>query len=308
MKNKIALYTFYFGKLPDWIDLYLHTLKKNPSIDFFIFTDSDIQTETSDNIFIKRVDYNDYLYEICEKLNVTLKVKSPVKLCDFRPFLGVLHRDIFAEYDFYGWTDMDILFGDIRSFYTDDILQKHDVFSTHESRISGHLAVFKNTKKNRNMYKKIYKWKYFLEKTNFIGIDEHGLTNAYMMTIFDKFNEKFNLKIDNWLTRKVKKWKTKTLYMKEQFSTPFLPLPWIDGTLNSNQPDEWYYDEGIITNKRDGSRSFMYLHFMNFKSSKWRHDGTKAPWEDKKEFYQIKPKDIGNNIIINKKGILLKQD
>ena len=132
MKNKIALYTFYFGKLPDWIDLYLDTLKRNSSIDFFIFTDSEIQTEISDNIFIKRVDYNDYLYEICEKLNVKLKTKSPVKLCDFRPFLGFLHRDIFAEYDFYGWTDVDILFGDIRSFYTDDILQKHDVFSTHE--------------------------------------------------------------------------------------------------------------------------------------------------------------------------------
>lgn len=308
MKNKIALYTFYFGKLPDWIDLYLDTLKRNSSIDFFIFTDSDIQTEISDNVFIKRVDYNDYLYKICEKLNVKLKTKSPVKLCDFRPFLGFLHRDIFAEYDFYGWTDVDILFGDIRSFYTDDILQKHDVFSTHESIISGHLAIFKNTKKNRNMYKKIYKWKYFLEKTNFIGIDEHGLTNAYMMTIFDKLNEKFNLKIDNWLTRKVKKWKTKTLYMKEQFSTPFLPIPWIDGTLNSNQPDEWYFDEGIVTNKRDGSRSFMYLHLMNFKSSQWRHDGTKAPWEDKKDFYQIKPKDIRNNIIIDKSGILLKKN
>ena len=43
---------------------------------------------------------------------------------------------------------------------------------------------------------------------------------------------------------------------------------------------------------------------MNFKSSQWRHDGTKAPWENLNTIYYLSgTDDIKNGIIIDANGI-----
>jgi hypothetical protein len=238
------------------------------------------------------------------KLGVELKAASGIKLCDLRPFIGCLHADVFKNYDFYGWTDSDILFGDIRSFYTNEILDQYEVFSTHGIRISGHLSLFRNTKRNRFMFRKIYKWKEALENPSFVGIDEHGITNAYTMTIFDRINEKFKWRIRNGITRYFSSLKKKKLYLEEQYTTPFTIIPWIDGSINSYQPDIWFYKNGKITNNRDRDRNFIYLHFMNFKSSEWRHDGTKAPWEGMENICKATVEDMEGGLIIDKNGIL----
>jgi hypothetical protein len=303
-KYTIGIYVFYFGKWPGWILLYFETLKKNPSIDFHFFTDCDDSIVKADNIFFHKYTFEDYKNLVRQKLDVELKASSGIKLCDLRPFIGYLHEDVFKNYDFYGWTDSDILFGDIRSFYTNDILEKYEVFSTHGIRISGHLSLFRNTKRNRFMFRKIYKWKEALENPSFVGIDEHGITNAYTMTIFDRINEKFKWGIRNGITRYFSTFRKKKLYFKEQYTTPFTIIPWIDGSINSYQPDIWFYKNGKITNNRDGDRNFIYLHFMNFKSSEWRHDGTKAPWEGMENICKATVGDMEGGLIIDKNGIL----
>lgn len=299
----IILLIPYFGAFPEWAPLYFETLRKNSTIHFLFYTDCDTNGFEAPNISFKKIAFEDYLRFVNEKLSVPFSPANYYKLCDLRPFFGLVHYDDIKDFEFFGWTDMDILFGDIRSFYTNDVLSKFDVLSTHQIRISGHLALFRNTAKNRKMYKKIYDWKNKLQDPFFVGIDEHGITNAYTMTIFDKFNEKFHVNINNFITRKIKKWKVRKLYLKEQYTTPFTAIPWIDGSLHSNQPNEWYYRDGVITNNRDKNRSFMYLHLMNFKSSLWRHDGTKAPWEGKDKICYATVEDMKHGIVINQQGI-----
>ena len=89
----------------------------------------------------------------------------------------------------------------------------------------------------------------------------------------------------------------------EQHTTPFLPKPWLDGSVDSAQPDEWFYRNGSVTNSRDGDREFIYLHFMNFKSRRWRHDGTPAPWENVSPVCRATPADMTRGIAINASGI-----
>lgn len=302
--HKIGLFIPYFGKWPDWAPLYFETLRRNSTIDFIFFTDCDTSIVKASNIQFHSISFKEYIDSVNTKLDIKFEPDNSYKLCDLRPLFGDLHRDIFAQYDFYGWIDVDVLLGNIRAFYNDDILSKYHVFSTHEHRISGHFALFRNTEKNRMMYKKIYRWKEALLSKPFIGIDEHGITNAYQQTVFDKFNEKFNKNIRNFITRFFSNIKKKNMYMVEQYTTPFLSKPWLDGSINSNQPDVWFYKDGIITNNRDGSRQFMYLHLMNFKNSQWRHDGTKAPWEGLKQICNAREEDMIKGIIIDKNGIL----
>ena len=302
--SKIIILIPYFGKFPEWSDLFFETLKCNESIDFLFYTDCEIEQHKAENINYVQLSFEEYVARINAFVSIDFKPVNAYKLCDVRPLFGEIHKIDFEGYDFYGWCDMDLLFGDIRSFYTDEILAQNDVFSTHNNRISGHFALFRNNNRNRKMYLNIYNWEIHLKEPEFVGIDEHGTSNAYTMTFFDKFNEKFNSKIDNFLTRALKKRKMSRLYLKEQYTTPFSTVTWIDGSKFSNHPDTWFYKRGAVTNSRDGERKFIYIHFMNFKDSKWRHDKTKAPWEGKEKICFAETKDLDSGVKIDSAGIL----
>jgi hypothetical protein len=47
----------------------------------------------------------------------------------------------------------------------------------------------------------------------------------------------------------------------------------------------------------------MYLHLMNFRSSRWRHDGTRAPWQAVSQVRRATPRDMKTGIVIDKSGI-----
>lgn len=297
----ILIFIPYFGPWPEWSDLFFESARRNSTIDFLVVTDS-AKRDIGANIYFRTTSFDDYVQQAQSWLGFPFAPPNGYKLCDLRPMFGALHKDDFSGYDFYGWCDTDLLLGDIRSFYSDQILARYDVFSTHADRISGHFALFRNTNRNRTIYRHIYQWQRELMRADFVGLDEPGITKAYLWTSFDKANVKFGWSLDNPLTRLCARRRRRRLYLVEQYTTPFLPLPWIDGSLDSAQPDEWCYRDGRITNTRD-NREFMYLHFMNFKSSRWRHDGTRAPWEDIYPVCRATPSDMETGIVIDKSGI-----
>jgi len=303
MSPRIMVLVLYFGKWPEWMDLFLETVRRNSDIDFLFVTDCDASVIRGPNAQVREISFDDYVGWVNQRIGFEFAPADGLKLCDLRPVFGMIHQEDFVGHDFYGWCDTDLLFGEVRAFYTNDILARFDVLATHGDRISGHFSLFRNNDRNRDMFRNIYHWQEALRSEQFVGIDEHGITNAYLMTAVDKANEKFGWNIDNFVTRALARWRRRRMYLTEQYSTPFLPKPWLDGTLNSAQPDEWYYRNGRITNSRDGERDFMYLHFMNFKSSRWRHDGTRAPWEGLTKISRATAADMHNGIVINASGI-----
>lgn len=300
---KIAIVIPYFGRWEPWTPLFFETARRNDSVAFLVFTDCDPTHLESKNVTFFQMPFQAYIQKI-QAVFPNFSPSNPYKLCDFRPLLGRIHEREFHGYDFWGWCDIDVLLGDIRAFYSREVLSRFDVLSTHDHRISGHLALFRNSSRNRWMYRRIYDWRGALRNPEFVGIDEHGLTNAFLMTLFDKVNEKFGWHLDNPVSRFLSRWRRRRMYMREQYTTPFLPRPWLDGTLNSQQPSRWTWRDGVVTNTRDGDRRFLYLHLMNFKSSRWRHDGTRAPWEGRTDICKANVADMQYGISIDERGIL----
>lgn len=299
---RVAIVIPYFGNWEPWTPLFFETARRNASIDFLVFTDCDPVGLEGENIKFHRLSFETYCDRIAGVLDGFRPV-NPYKLCDYRPFFGRIHESDFQGFDFWGWSDIDLLFGDIRAFYDDQVLSENYVLSTHAHRISGHFAVFRNNERNRRMCERIYDWRGALKNPEFVGIDEHGLTHAYLMTVFDRVNEKFGWRIDNVVTRWASHRRRRGLYLREQYTTPFLPKPWLDGSLNSAQPSRWFWKNGRVTNERDGDRPFLYLHLMNFKSSRWRHDGSAAPWAARTDVCQATVRDMQEGIVIDEAGI-----
>lgn len=299
--QSIVLIIPYFGKWPIWMELYLDSIKRNETIDFYFITDCDVlMLNGIENISYEQITFEEYIKRFKELLGEDIKIPDAYKICDLRPFFGLVHKEIIKKYDFFGWTDVDLLFGNIRSVYTGEVLNKYKVLSTHKTRLSGHFALLRNIEKHRIIGYKIYNWRQALQNSEFVGIDEHGITNALQMTFFDKLAEKFRVSKNNVVLNVIRIFKTNKHYFVEQYTTPFTSIPWIDGSLNSNQPNEWFYDQGTITNSRDEGKEFIYIHFMNFKSSTWRVDGTIAPWQNG---FQYLVEHVNQKIKIDLKGI-----
>ena len=170
--NSIAIIIPYFGRWPEWIELYFYSCNQNRSIDWFFFTDCDIPKTSFKNLHFESISFEAYCKNVSIILGINFKPKSPYKLCGLKPFYGHIHKEILSNYDFWGFGDLDTVWGDIKSFYTPEMLTKYDVFSTHADRISGHFTIIRNTPAYTELGFKITNWQAKLESQNAIPLDE----------------------------------------------------------------------------------------------------------------------------------------
>jgi len=234
MKNqkKIAILITYYGSFPWYITYFFHSCKYNPSIDFFIITDIKKPPYLSDNIkFI-----NISLHQISEiaksKLGFSVNIKSPYKLCDFKPAYGFLFNDIIKKYDFWGHGDLDVIYGNIRNFMTDEILSTYDVITITADYISGAFTLFKNSKKSNELFMHSKDYKKVFKDSKHFCFDE---TNGIFLPFFDGVPAEDVLTDIDSMTHVVKR-EQKQKYIKAYFNTHVLEglpgrIKWQDGVL-----------------------------------------------------------------------------
>ncbi len=315
-KIKIALLMPYFGKWPEWIDLFFNSCEKNEFIDYYFFTDCPIPERYADNLKFKSLTFADYCQIVSTRLNIDFHPKSAYKLCGLRPFYAHVHKDLLEEYDFWGFGDLDVIWGDIHSFYTDKMLKYYNVFSTHSDRCSGHLSIIRNNEHYRELCFKIKDWKSKLLDDTFYALDEQDLSYlVYPETyFFYKVYRRFLRKILhlNWRNEWVVYYKTmpilnaltfmrlRKLYFKEQHTTPWLSD---DGLTWKDDADTWYYNKGEVTNNKT-SKKYIYIHFMIFKKNQFRQN-----WYWKDNFYKLPSNcNFSDSVVISKDGISIATD
>lgn len=174
--SSIALLILYFGKFPWYFPFFVHSCRYNPDIDFFIVTDNkNIGTEIPANIFIIHRTFEETIKLIDDKLQLQTGIEDAYKLCDFKPAYGVLFSDLVAGYDFWGHSDIDIVFGNIRGFITEEVLNDYDIISVRPEFISGFFALYRNSEKISNLFKQSKDYKSVFRSRNYMGLDECSL-------------------------------------------------------------------------------------------------------------------------------------
>ncbi|WP_214828575.1 DUF6625 family protein [Exiguobacterium sp. s26] len=136
---KIAVIIPYFGDLPKNFELWYHSCAQNKSIDWFLITDNEINLPKIDNIKITNMSIADINNRIQSEIGEQYKISKPYKLCDFKPFYGLIFKDFVVNYDFWGYCDMDLIFGDLNNFLPIEKLKKTDMF-----QLWGHFTLIKN--------------------------------------------------------------------------------------------------------------------------------------------------------------------
>jgi len=291
--KSIAILTPYFGTWPEWFDAFLESCRSNNSINWIFISDCPTPKNAPSNIQFIHSSFSDYKKYVSERLDINFNPSSAYKLCDLKPAYGFLHEDLLKTYDFWGFGDIDVIYGDIRHFYTDELLSNYNSLSTHWDRVSGHLFLMKNTSSFRNAFKKIPHWVSLLEDNEHHGIDESKFSKVFLR----------HKKHPAWL-RKIYGLNDplqRHAYFAEQYSTILSPRPWLDGQWQ--HPEEWTWKGGKLHNSSD-SREFMYLHFMNWKSDTWLHSsrGNTAAWNELEKINNVPQGSEKEGFLINRLG------
>ncbi len=184
--KKIVFICPYFGKLPNYFPAVLISMKYNSSIDWLIFTDDHSNYEYPPNVRIEYCSFTKISKLIKEKIDCKIP-PSPYKLCDVRPFYGLVFEDYIVDYDFWGHCDFDCLFGDIRRWIGEEILNKYNkvLFLGHMSLYSNNLVM----KKHMQRYLSLDQTKELLNVSYPCQLDEVGVINflaSFKESIFDE--------------------------------------------------------------------------------------------------------------------------
>ena len=135
---RIGIVSVYFGRLPNYIKFWMKSAEYNPDIDFFIVNDG-TPIEHPDNVHFIKMNLSQFSELATKKVGLPIDIKEPYKCCDFKVAYGLILEDYLKSYDFWGHCDLDLVWGRLRDFLTDDLLTNYD-------RIYplGHFSLYRN--------------------------------------------------------------------------------------------------------------------------------------------------------------------
>lgn len=147
---KIAYLIPYFGKLPKGFDTWLLSCRLNETIDWIILTDDKSVYDYPSNVKVHYCSFEQIKNRIQSHFDFKVNINRPWRLCDFRPAYGEIFKKELEDYDFWGHCDLDLIWGDIRKFISDDILSTYDKIG-----FQGHSTLYRNNENNNSLYKTI---------------------------------------------------------------------------------------------------------------------------------------------------------
>lgn len=237
---RIALIVTWFGTWPIWFPAFLRSCELNPSIDWFIFTDCpQPQGFHADNVRFLPITIDEFNHLASQKIGRTIKLPNAYKLCDYKPAYGLIFEDYIYDFDFWGHCDVDVIWGNIRKFITEDLLSEYTIISSRRNILSGHFCLYKNKDKINRLFQTFPDYYEVLTDPKYRSLDEVLLSRHLKEARSQGNSETINI---HWPRRLVTDW--------PQLANDFVGWRWVDGKL---------FDI-------EGNESF-YVHFMKWKKT-----------------------------------------
>lgn len=266
---KIVLILPYFGQFNNYFPLYLESCRSNPTIDWIIFTDDKHVFNYPPNVRVIYISFEEFRELIQLKFDFNISLRNPYRLCNFKPAYGDIFKDYIINYDFWGYCDNDLIWGDLRNFLSEDVLANYNkIFEL------GHISLIRNAPKYNELYK--YKNAYklaFSEDYDLLFFDEHGLNDIFRITgekiykhtaIADFNPRRYNFKLNSGCT------------VNENFNSKHI-YSWENGKLLRHY---------VVANEVE-TEEVMYIHFL-------KRNMTISKNLRLKEAYVIKPNEFLN--------------
>lgn len=245
----------YFGKFPNYYQLFLNSCEKNKSYNWLIVTDNEIEHKYPENVAVIKMSFSELKNKIQKLYKFEISLDRPHKLCDYKPAYGHIFSEYIADYDWWGHCDMDVIFGDLDNYISEELLKNYEKLFTW-----GHFTLYKNTEINNkrylNSFEDNYLYKEYFSKDKSFIFDEmfnKSINNIYEELKIDIYDERVcadiytkssNFKIVKEFVRKSKKFIIEK-YRKNLF------------IYDNGKIYEYYKEKDILIKKE-----YMYIHLQ----------------------------------------------
>lgn len=255
--KKLIFIIPYFGEFNNYFQLFLNSCEKNPEINWLIFTDDKKKYNYPPNIKVEYTTFKLIKENIQKKFDFKIKLERPYKLCDYRPAYGYIFEEYLNEYEYWGYCDTDILFGNIKIQLFPLLEKKYDKLF-----FLGHCSIYKNNFDNN---------RFFQSQIN----NKERYKEVYQNNENNSFDEEFKNSINNIFINRNKNILLKGLEANLYMKSSKLKLIKYNFKNKKYEVDKikkriFIYDNGNIVeyykeNNKIQTKNYLYIHFQSRK-------------------------------------------
>lgn len=150
----ICLVIAYFGRWPAWMDYYWASCAANPQVHWQIFTDAGTPQNLPENVFVRAMTLEELDFRASGTIGYPINLRHPYKVCDLKPAYGEIFASELKDYQYWGYTDLDIIYGRLGVFLELEGFSASDVFTSAPRLVVGHFTIFRNTHHLQCLYRK----------------------------------------------------------------------------------------------------------------------------------------------------------
>lgn len=200
----------YFGPLPNYFPLWLESCRQNCDVNWLLFVDQKDPLDTPTNVTVIRTSFDEVRTRVQSIFDFPISLDHPYKLCDYKPSYGEVFERELATFDFWGFCDLDTIWGNLRKFLTREMLYNYDrIFG------GGHLSVFRNAGEVNEVYRQggtdgTLSYRDVFASSQSFAFDEWGPEENGLNQIFSNQGRRFHLATMPYADVKVRQYGLRT--------------------------------------------------------------------------------------------------
>lgn len=161
----------YFGKWPDYIWLFLEGCRRNPSFSFLFLTDCP-PVDAPPNVRFVATTIAAVRQRAEAALGTNVALERPYKLCELKPAYGLIFAEHTAGYDFWGFGDIDCVYGNLGRYASQEVLSRVDIFCCRKEYVSGVFTLVRNNELMNRLFMRSLDWRRAFGSSKYVGFDE----------------------------------------------------------------------------------------------------------------------------------------
>lgn len=170
--SKVCILIPYYGKWPSYFPLFLKSCSYNPIVDILFFTDIQPPEQYPANVHFHHFTFSKIKIALDDLLGFKTQLTTAYKLCDVRPAYGLIFKEYIRAYVFWGWGDIDLIYGKVGDYMNNELLSTFDVISMREKWLSGSFCLIRNSDLLNNLFLQTNDKEEIFSSPDYKGFDE----------------------------------------------------------------------------------------------------------------------------------------
>lgn len=250
--KRICVLIPYYGEWPNFLPIYLKSCASNPHVSFLFFTDLIPPAEFPSNVYFHPFKFEEIKVRLNSLLGFESAITTPYKLCDVRPAYGLIFKEYITDFDFWGWGDIDLVYGNLSKFISQEMLEEIDVISFRKRWLSGSLCFIRNNHFLTNLFLQANDIRKIFATPKYMGFDE--ISKCWHLIREVPFEE-IEWTSDNF-----------TRLLKNAENTGLVKLQFNDHAKESiPRGDYLIWESGVLSDNQ--KKNYSHYHFITEKSN-----------------------------------------